>query len=132
MKTLLRLAAALAVVLPLALSGSASALPKHKLLKIFELGPKQLSMSPDGKEVWATELYVHRVSIIDVEKMKLKKPIKLPKPEEPVEVVGWNGDALEAQAFAFLAVRSLAGKPLTYPQTTGVSAALTGGRRHVP
>ena len=56
----------------------------------------------------------------------------LAAPVEPVEVVGWNGDALEAQAFAFLAVRSLAGKPLTYPQTTGVSAALTGGRRHVP
>jgi anhydro-N-acetylmuramic acid kinase len=56
----------------------------------------------------------------------------LPAPVEPVEAVGWNGDALEAQAFAFLAVRSLAGKPLTYPQTTGVSAPQTGGRHHEP
>jgi anhydro-N-acetylmuramic acid kinase len=55
----------------------------------------------------------------------------LSAPVEPVEVVGWNGDTLEAQAFAFLAVRSLAGKPLTYPQTTGVSAPQTGGRHHV-
>ncbi|EME69028.1 anhydro-N-acetylmuramic acid kinase [Paramagnetospirillum caucaseum] len=56
----------------------------------------------------------------------------LPAPVEPVEAVGWNGDALEAQAFAFLAVRSLAGKVLTYPETTGVPAAQTGGRHHVP
>lgn len=41
--------------------------------------------------------------------------------------VGWMGDALEAQAFAFLGVRSLRGLPLTYPGTTGVAAAATGG-----
>lgn len=56
----------------------------------------------------------------------------LSAPVEPVEAVGWNGDALEAQAFAFLAVRSLAGQPLTYPQTTGVAAPQTGGRLHAP
>ncbi|MDA1324101.1 MAG: anhydro-N-acetylmuramic acid kinase [Proteobacteria bacterium] len=47
---------------------------------------------------------------------------------EPVEAVGWNGDALEAQAFAYLAVRSLDGSPLTVPSTTGVSKPVTGGR----
>ena len=47
---------------------------------------------------------------------------------EPVEAVGWNGDALEAQAFAYLAVRSLDGLPLTIPSTTGVSKPVTGGR----
>jgi anhydro-N-acetylmuramic acid kinase len=41
--------------------------------------------------------------------------------------LGWPGDALEAQAFAFLAVRSLAGLPLTFPSTTGVAEPLTGG-----
>ncbi|EFI51819.1 anhydro-N-acetylmuramic acid kinase [Afipia sp. 1NLS2] len=41
--------------------------------------------------------------------------------------LGWQGDAIEAQAFAYLAVRSLNGLPLTYPGTTGVSAPLTGG-----
>lgn len=46
----------------------------------------------------------------------------------PVETVGWNGDALEAQAFAFLAARSLLSLPLTYPGTTGVPAPVTGGR----
>ncbi len=46
---------------------------------------------------------------------------------EPVEAVGWDGDALEAQAFAFLAVRAAFGLPLTYPQTTGVARPITGG-----
>jgi anhydro-N-acetylmuramic acid kinase len=49
-------------------------------------------------------------------------------PVEAVESVGWSGDALEAQAFAFLAVRSCAGLPLSFPGTTGVAAPLTGGR----
>ena len=51
-------------------------------------------------------------------------------PVEPVEAVGWDGDAMEAQAFAFLAVRSLRGLPLTYPETTGCNAPLSGGRHH--
>ena len=46
----------------------------------------------------------------------------------PAEDLGWDGDALEAQAFAFLAVRSLRGLPLSFPGTTGVGEAVTGGR----
>ena len=41
--------------------------------------------------------------------------------------VGWSADALEAQAFAYLAVRSLRELPLTFPGTTGVAHPLTGG-----
>ncbi len=41
--------------------------------------------------------------------------------------VGWSADALEAQAFAYLAVRSLKGLPLTFPATTGVPKPMTGG-----
>ena len=55
-----------------------------------------------------------------------------PLPVEPVEAVGLDGDMLEAQAFAFLAVRSLHGLPLTFPGTTGIAAALTGGRLSRP
>lgn len=44
------------------------------------------------------------------------------------EEVGWRGDALEAEAFAFLAVRSFLGLPLSLPSTTGVKAACSGGR----
>ena len=47
---------------------------------------------------------------------------------DPVEAVGWNGDALEAQCFGFLAARSVAGLPLSYPSTTGVPQAMPGGR----
>lgn len=55
-----------------------------------------------------------------------------PAPVEPVETVGWDGDALEAQAFAFLALRSLQGLPLTLPTTTGAPRPLTGGTLHRP
>lgn len=49
---------------------------------------------------------------------------------EPIEVIGADGDALEAQAFAYLAVRSLLGLPLSLPSTTGVSRPVTGGALH--
>lgn len=52
---------------------------------------------------------------------------RLGAPVEPVETVGWDGDALEAQAFAFLAARAAFGLPLTYPQTTGAARPMTGG-----
>lgn len=53
-------------------------------------------------------------------------------PVDAVEAVGWDGDGLEAQAFAFLAVRSLNGLPITFPETTGVPSPLTGGRLYLP
>jgi len=46
----------------------------------------------------------------------------------PVEAVGWDGDALEAQAFAYLAVRSVEGLPLSLPSTTRVPQPTCGGR----
>jgi len=46
--------------------------------------------------------------------------------------LGWNGDALEAQAFGFLAVRSLRGLPLTFPGTTGAPRPLSGGKLNLP
>jgi anhydro-N-acetylmuramic acid kinase len=49
-------------------------------------------------------------------------------PVKPVEAVGWNGDALEAQAFAYLAVRSVLGLPLSLPLTTGAPHPVCGGR----
>ncbi len=44
------------------------------------------------------------------------------------EQIGWNGDSLEAQAFAYLAVRTLLGLPISLPQTTGAPKAMSGGR----
>ncbi len=50
-----------------------------------------------------------------------------PAAVETAEAVGWSADALEAQAFAFLAARHLRGLPITFPGTTGVARAMTGG-----
>ncbi len=41
--------------------------------------------------------------------------------------VGWNSQALEAQIFAYLAVRHLKGLPFSFPNTTGVSMPTCGG-----
>jgi anhydro-N-acetylmuramic acid kinase len=46
----------------------------------------------------------------------------------PAESVGWRGDSVEAEAFAFLAARVLRGLPLSFSRTTGVSAPTLGGR----
>ena len=59
----------------------------------------------------------------------LQKP--LPYPVLTVEDIGWNGDGLEAQGFAYLAVRSLKGLSLTIPETTGIKAPSTGGNLYV-
>jgi anhydro-N-acetylmuramic acid kinase len=49
-------------------------------------------------------------------------------PVGPVETVGWDGDALEAQCFGFLAARVVRGLPLSFQGTTGVPVPMPGGR----
>ena len=46
---------------------------------------------------------------------------------EPVEAIGFDGDSIEAQCFAYLALRSRRGLPLSFPTTTGVPKPMTGG-----
>jgi anhydro-N-acetylmuramic acid kinase len=46
---------------------------------------------------------------------------------EAADTLGWSADAIEAQAFGFLAARGLKGLPLSYPATTGVPIPMTGG-----
>jgi len=53
---------------------------------------------------------------------------RLPCPVAPIEVLGRDGDALEAEAFATLAVRVLRGLPVSFPTTTGVPEPVVGGR----
>jgi anhydro-N-acetylmuramic acid kinase len=50
-----------------------------------------------------------------------------PASVETATAVGWSVDALEAQAFAYLAVRVMKDLPITFPTTTGVAQAITGG-----
>ncbi len=52
---------------------------------------------------------------------------RLDVPVKRAEEVGWNGDMMEAEAFAYLAVRSLQKMPLSLPSTTGCSRPVTGG-----
>jgi len=46
---------------------------------------------------------------------------------EPVEAIGFDGDSIEAQCFAYLALRSRRGLPISFPTTTGAPKPLTGG-----
>src|SRR5712671_4940499 len=50
-----------------------------------------------------------------------------PATVEAGDALGWSTDAIEAQAFGFLAARGLKGLPLSYPATTGVPIPMTGG-----
>jgi anhydro-N-acetylmuramic acid kinase len=51
---------------------------------------------------------------------------------DPVEAVGWHGDFIEAECFAYLAVRSTLGLPLSLPTTTGAPRPMPGGELWTP
>jgi anhydro-N-acetylmuramic acid kinase len=68
----------------------------------------------------------HNPAIMDALRTRLGVPV------DPVEALGWDGDALEAQCFGFLAARTQAGLPISFPGTTGVPQPLTGGRIRQP
>ncbi len=53
-------------------------------------------------------------------------------PVEGAERLGWSPDFIEAEAFAYLAARSVRRLPLTFPGTTGVAGPTTGGRLAAP
>ena len=51
---------------------------------------------------------------------------------DDADALGLRGDFLEAEAFAFLAARSVRGLPITFPGTTGVAEPTTGGEAFPP
>jgi anhydro-N-acetylmuramic acid kinase len=59
--------------------------------------------------------------------MRMLRQRLAPATVEAADALGWSSDAIEAQAFGFLAVRGMKGLPLSYPATTGVSMPMTGG-----
>ena len=63
-------------------------------------------------------------TLVRMLRQKINAPVALARE------VNWNGDFLEAQGFAFLAVRSLFGLPLSFPTTTGVPHSMCGGLLH--
>lgn len=50
-----------------------------------------------------------------------------PATVETADAVGWSSQSIEAQAFAYLAVRTLNDLPITFPHTTGIAKPMTGG-----
>ena len=59
--------------------------------------------------------------------MRMLRHHLAPASVEAADALGWSVDAIEAQAFGFLAVRGMKGLPLSYPATTGVPMPMTGG-----
>jgi len=59
--------------------------------------------------------------------MKMLARRLAPATVETADDAGWSAEALEAQAFAFLAARTLNNLPITFPKTTGVHSPLRGG-----
>jgi anhydro-N-acetylmuramic acid kinase len=53
---------------------------------------------------------------------------RLAVPVRTAEAHGWRGDAIEAEAFAFLAARTARGLPISFPRTTGVPEPMSGGK----
>ena len=81
-----------------------------------------LGFFPSGARQWlVTGGGRHNKFLMDYLRVTLNASVN------PVEQQGWNGDALEAEGFAYLAVRSLLGEALSLPGTTGVPEPLTGG-----
>ncbi len=59
--------------------------------------------------------------------MRMLRERLAPATVESADAFGWSADAIEAQAFGFLAARGMKGLPLSYPATTGVPMPMTGG-----
>jgi len=66
----------------------------------------------------------HNKTLMDGLRARVNAPVL------SAEDVGWNGDFIEAEAFAYLAARSVKGLPLSLPTTTGVREPTAGGKLH--
>ncbi len=64
----------------------------------------------------------HNGYMMEILRWHLRTPVHI------AEEIGLDGDAVEAQAFAYLAARTATGKPITFPGTTGVGTPMSGGR----
>jgi anhydro-N-acetylmuramic acid kinase len=64
--------------------------------------------------------------------IRLKKAINNEIKISTANEIGWNSQAMEAQVFAYLAVRSLKNKILSIPKTTGISTPSSGGHAYLP
>lgn len=84
-----------------------------KGLDILPIRPKKLYVSGGGR---------HNPTLMSMLRERAAVEVHL------AEALGWRGDAVEAECFAFLAVRVLRGLPISFPRTTGAPAPLKGGK----
>ena len=83
-----------------------------KGIDLLPVRPKQLIVSGGGRK-----------NLTMMREISLRANIKV----ETADRYNWRGDAIEAECFAFLAARTLANLPISYPKTTGVAEPTTGG-----
>ncbi len=69
-----------------------------------------------------------------LQEFKLQLPAKIAVEADIklADEIGWQSSAIEAETFAYLAVRSLLAKPISYPNTTQVPYPMRGGELHEP
>ena len=89
---------------------------KHTLAKM-DVRPKRVIVCGGGR---------HNRTVMTLLSIELGCPVL------PAERLGWDSDAVEAQAFSYLAVRVLRGLPNSFPTTTGVPEPTVGGRVAYP
>lgn len=93
-------------------------------LRLLNLAlPKQWVLAGGG---W------HNPVILRELKQRLQQAVGADVQIHLADAIGWNSQALEAQIFAYLAVRSLQNLPLSLPSTTAVPEPLSGGRAYLP
>ena len=83
-----------------------------KGIDLLPVRPTQLIVSGGGRK-----------NLTMMREISIRAHIKV----ETADRYNWRGDAIEAECFAFLAARTLANLPISYPKTTGVAEPLTGG-----
>jgi len=81
-----------------------------------------LARKAEGRREIARRSFGEKIAMMEALRERLE-----PATVQAAETVGWASDAIEAQAFGFLAARGLKGLPLSYPATTGVPIPMTGG-----
>lgn len=86
-----------------------------KAINLLPETPQQLIVSGGGAKNTTMVQWLQQ----ELKGIKIKTAFQL----------GWNSDFIEAEAFAYLAIRSFYGLPYSFPLTTGVKSPLTGGRK---
>lgn len=100
--------------------------PEDALATLLAFTVSSVQLALMSLEDYPTHIYVSGGGRLNKNLMaQLTRALAVPI--QPVEELGWNGDALEAEGFAYMAVRSLLNLPITFPSTTGCQEPLNGG-----